>query len=190
VNDARQSGVGSHREYAVFQRAGLIDGACNHPVAEGLFHRQAFASNPLSRTLYCGRRDEFGQIELALRMLEADAGALVGHISDAAQRLGRHTAELAEQLQDSQLINQQQQSETERVAAAVNQMVASVQEVASNAKNSATAANLAGAQPVRVSNGLAIPAAQSANWPVRWNRPLRRSSSWSITATRFPWYWR
>ncbi|WP_339080720.1 PAS domain-containing methyl-accepting chemotaxis protein [Pseudomonas sp. TMP9] len=99
--------------------------------------------NPLSQTLYCGRRDEFGQIELALRMLEADAGAVVGRISDAAQQLGRHTAELAEQLQSSQRTNQQQQSETEQVATAVNQMAASVQEVASNAQNSATAANRA-----------------------------------------------
>lgn len=99
--------------------------------------------NPLSQTLYCGRRDEFGQIELAMRMLEADAGAVVGRISDAAQQLGLHTTELAEQLQSSQRSNQQQQSETEQVATAVNQMAASVQEVASNAQNSATAANRA-----------------------------------------------
>ena len=102
--------------------------------------------NPLSQTLYCGRRDEFGQIELAMRMLEADAGAVVGRISDASQQLSRHTSELAEQLHSSQRTNQQQQSETEQVAAAVNQMAASVQEVASSALHSSTAANLADAE--------------------------------------------
>jgi len=99
--------------------------------------------NPLSQTLYCGRRDEFGQIELAMRMLEADAGAVVGRISDASQHLSRHTAELAEQLHRSQHSNQQQQGETEQVATAVNQMAASVQEVANSAQHSAAAANRA-----------------------------------------------
>ena len=102
--------------------------------------------NPLSQTLYCGRRDEFGQIELAMRMLEADAGAVVGRISDASQQLSRHTSELAEQLHSSQRTNQQQQGETEQVATAVNQMAASVLEVASSAQHSAAAASRADAE--------------------------------------------
>ncbi len=102
--------------------------------------------NPLSQTLYCGRRDEFGQIELALRMLEAEAGAVVGRISDASQKLSRHSAELAEQLHCSQRTNQLQQGETEQVATAVNQMAASVQEVANSAQYSAAAANRADAE--------------------------------------------
>ena len=102
--------------------------------------------NPLSQTLYCGRRDEFGQIELAMRMLEADAGAVVGRISDASQQLSQHAIELAEQLHNSQRSNQLQQGETEQVATAVNQMAASVQEVASSAQHSAAAANRADAE--------------------------------------------
>lgn len=101
------------------------------------------ADNPLSQSIYCGRRDELGQIEFALHMLEADAGAVVGRISDAAQQLGRHTSDMAEQLQSSQRANQQQQSETEQVATAVNQMAASVQEVARNTQDGAIAANRA-----------------------------------------------
>jgi aerotaxis receptor len=99
--------------------------------------------NPLSQLLYCGRRDELGQFDLALRMLEAEAGAVVGRMGDASLQLSRFTSELAEQLDSSQLNNQQQQGETEQVATAVNQMAASVQEVASNAQLSADAAHRA-----------------------------------------------
>ena len=38
--------------YAVFQRAGLIDGAGKHGIAHAFFHRQAFAGN--RRLVYCG----------------------------------------------------------------------------------------------------------------------------------------
>ncbi|MBI6568271.1 methyl-accepting chemotaxis protein, partial [Pseudomonas synxantha] len=45
------------------------------------------SNNPLSQSLYTGRTDEFGQIEFALRMMQAETGAVVGRIGDASNRL-------------------------------------------------------------------------------------------------------
>ncbi|MDY8685285.1 PAS domain-containing methyl-accepting chemotaxis protein, partial [Escherichia coli] len=49
------------------------------------------SNNPLSQSLYTGRTDEFGQIEFALRMMQAETGAIVGRIGDASNRLSEHT---------------------------------------------------------------------------------------------------
>ncbi|WP_409372526.1 methyl-accepting chemotaxis protein [Pseudomonas fluvialis] len=82
-------------------------------------------------------------------MNEAEAGAVIGRIGDAAEQLAGHTEELAEQLAVSQASNQRQQGETDQVATAVNQMAASVQEVANSAQLSAVAAGCADQETVQ-----------------------------------------
>ena len=104
------------------------------------------ADNPLSQGIYTGRRDEFGQIEFALQMLEAQVGAVVGRIGDASQRLAGHAAELVEHLQSSHTSTLAQQAETDQVAAAIHQMTASVAQVASHAQQASVAADLAGSE--------------------------------------------
>ena len=104
------------------------------------------ADNPLSQVVYTGRRDQFGQIEFALQMLEAQVGAVVGRIGDASQRLAGHAAELVEHLQGSHNSTLAQQAETDQVAAAINQMSASVAEVAGHAQQASQAADLAGSE--------------------------------------------
>jgi aerotaxis receptor len=99
--------------------------------------------NPLSQTIYTGRADEFGQVEFALQMLEAQVGAVVGRIGDASQRLAGHAAQLVEHLQSSQNSTLAQQAETDQVAAAIHQMAASVVQVASHAQQASQAADQA-----------------------------------------------
>jgi len=88
--------------------------------------------NPLSQQIYTGRQDELGQIEFALHMLQAQVGAVVGRIGDASQRLAGHAGELVEHLQSSHNSTLHQQLETDQVAIAINEMAASVAQVASN----------------------------------------------------------
>ncbi|MFL1525241.1 methyl-accepting chemotaxis protein [Pseudomonas sp. O230] len=104
------------------------------------------ADNPLSQAVYTGRRDQFGQIEFALQMLEAQVGAVVGRIGDASHRLAGHAAELVDHLQGSHNSTLAQQTETDQVAAAIDQMSASVAEVASHAQQASQAADLAGSE--------------------------------------------
>ncbi|MBT9267736.1 PAS domain-containing methyl-accepting chemotaxis protein [Pseudomonas sp. MG-9] len=104
------------------------------------------ADNPLSQSIYTGRRDEFGQIEFALQMLEAQVGAVVGRIGDASQQLAGHAAQLVDHLQSSHSSSLAQQAETDQVAAAIHQMAASVAQVASHAQQASDAADMAGTE--------------------------------------------
>ncbi|MBH3773352.1 methyl-accepting chemotaxis protein [Pseudomonas aeruginosa] len=104
---------------------------------------RSIADNPLSQLLYSGRLDEFGQIDFALRMGQAETGAVIGRIGDAANQLGEYTDNLVKQVDQSNALTAEQQAETDQIATAINQMAASVQEVASNAQNAATAAEKA-----------------------------------------------
>jgi len=98
--------------------------------------------NPVGQ-LYAGRRDEFGQIAFAMKMLETEAGAMVGRIGDASRQLSQHAHELLGAMDSSTQSAARQQSETDQVATAINQMAVSVQEVASNAQRTAEAASRA-----------------------------------------------
>jgi aerotaxis receptor len=104
------------------------------------------ADNPLSQTIYTGRGDDFGQIEFALQMLEAQVGAVVGRIGDASQQLAGHAAQLVDHLQSSHSSSLAQQAETDLVAAAIHQMAASVAQVASHAQQASVAADMAGTE--------------------------------------------
>ncbi|HHG0241762.1 TPA: PAS domain-containing methyl-accepting chemotaxis protein [Escherichia coli] len=101
------------------------------------------SNNPLSQSIYTGRTDEFGQIEFALRMMQAETGAIVGRIGDASNRLSEHTRGLLKDIESSNVLTVEQQAETDQIATAVNQMAASIQEVASNAQHAADAAGRA-----------------------------------------------
>ncbi|WP_431978005.1 methyl-accepting chemotaxis protein [Pseudomonas oligotrophica] len=76
-------------------------------------------------------------------MLEAEAGAVVGRIADSSRQISRHAEELAGAMQQSAASASAQQQQTDLVASAMSQMVASVQEVAQSALRTAEAATLA-----------------------------------------------
>ncbi|PSS56317.1 chemotaxis protein [Pseudomonas sp. BBP2017] len=101
------------------------------------------ADNPLSQMLYSGRRDQFGQIDFTLQMLNAETRAVVGRIADSARQLNNEVDELAAAVDKSNCATLQQQGETSQVASAITQMASSVQEVARNAQLTASAVSLA-----------------------------------------------
>ncbi len=96
--------------------------------------------NPLSQLVYTGRNDELGEIAFSMKMLEAEAGAMVGRIADSSQRLSLHAQELSGAMQSSTLSASNQQQDTDQVATAIQQMVASIQEVAVSAQRTADVA--------------------------------------------------
>ena len=102
--------------------------------------------NPVGQLIYTGRRDDFGQIAFAMKMLETEAGAMVGRIGDASRQLSQHAKELLGAMESSTQSAARQQVETDQVATAINQMAVSVQEVASNAQRTAEAASRAGSE--------------------------------------------
>lgn len=113
------------------------------PLGKLLVRVKSISNNPLSQIIYTGRNDEFGQIEFALRMMQAETGAVIGRIGDASNRLGEHARGLLKDIESSNFLTVEQQAETDQIATAVNQMAASIQEVASNAQHAADAAGRA-----------------------------------------------
>nr|WP_304640636.1 methyl-accepting chemotaxis protein [Pseudomonas sp.] len=101
---------------------------------------RSLADNPLSQPLYTRRTDDLGAIEFAMSMAHAETGSVIGRIADAAARLGTHTTELLEAVEASVGRAEEQYAETDQIATAVNEMTASMREVAANAAGAADAA--------------------------------------------------
>jgi len=70
----------------------------------------------VGQLVYTGRRDEFGQISYAMKLLETEAGAMVGRIGDASRQLSMHARELVGAMDSSAQSASRQQSETDQVA--------------------------------------------------------------------------
>ncbi len=143
------------------------------------------SNNPLSQSLYTGRTDEFGQIEFALRMMQAETGAIVGRIGDASNRLSEHTRGLLKDIESSNVLTVEQQAETDQIATAVNQMVASIQEVASNAQHAADAAGRADTETASGQRLVPTQASQSLPLKVKLGKPLRLFMSLKVKVTRY-----
>lgn len=113
------------------------------PLKKLLVRARSISDNALSRVLYTGRTDEFAEVEFALRMVQAETGAIVGRIGDASSRLNEHASILLKDIESSNELTVEQQLGTNQIATAINQMSASIQEVANSAKQAADAAGRA-----------------------------------------------
>ncbi|MFA5627780.1 MAG: PAS domain-containing methyl-accepting chemotaxis protein [Thiohalomonadaceae bacterium] len=113
------------------------------PICRMVGYVRHIANNPISQLIYTNKLDEAGEIELTLKMLQAEASAVVGRIADASHHLMGAADTLVDAVEQSGEGIRQQQSETDQVATAITEMSASVQEVARNAQNTADAADKA-----------------------------------------------
>ncbi|HCC80588.1 MULTISPECIES: PAS domain-containing methyl-accepting chemotaxis protein [unclassified Methylophaga] len=98
-------------------------------------------NDPVARYIYIGRRDELGDIALAMKFLESETAGLIGRVADSAATMGSNTYTLGGAIKASKGYAEQQFNETEQIAAAINEMSASIQEVSRNAQNSTLIAN-------------------------------------------------
>ncbi len=111
--------------------------------------RDEVVDSPMMQLVYTGRRDEAGQMELAYRMLLAAQRTVLGRMGEHAGSL-RNTADSASQSLASTVdIIEDQLNQTEQVATAINQMAATVAEVARNTSATADAARQSGEQSTR-----------------------------------------
>ncbi len=96
--------------------------------------------NPVGQLIYTGRKDEVGEIAFAMKMLETEVGAMVGRIADCSRQLSDHARDLLGAMHGSTQSASRQQQETDLIATAIQQMSASVQDVALNAQRTAEVA--------------------------------------------------
>jgi aerotaxis receptor len=100
---------------------------------------RALFRNAVAQEVYSGRGDEIGAIETTLLAQRAQSRTILGRVSYAVTTLG----EVAEQT--SRIVNattagvRRQQTEVDMVATAMNEMTATVHEVARNAEETARA---------------------------------------------------
>ncbi len=110
------------------------------PLVQLVRQARRIGRNPVSQLIYTGRRDEIGEIAFAMKMLETEAGAMVGRIADCSRQLSSHARDLLGAMHGSTESASRQQQETDLIATAIRQMTASVQEVALNAQRTAEVA--------------------------------------------------
>ncbi len=100
---------------------------------------KAIFDNAVAQQVYTGRNDELGQLQLVIKMQQSQLETVVWRISDASSHLHEAASRSQDASQRAANDMQNQTSEVEQVATAMNEMTATVHEVARNAALSAEA---------------------------------------------------
>ncbi|EPL04772.1 chemotaxis sensory transducer [Pseudomonas sp. CF161] len=130
---------------------------------------QQIAAGDLSATVEVTRRDEIGQLMLAMQQMGAGLSSIVSGLQAGIEQLASSAQSLSAVTEQTNLEVSSQKEETEQVATAMNQMTATVHDVAHNAEQAALAAQSAdnkvesGQQVVRQSMQRIEQLADSAN---------------------------
>jgi methyl-accepting chemotaxis protein len=104
---------------------------------------QQIASGDLSATVEVKRRDEIGQLMLAMQQMGASLSGIVSGLQAGIEQLATSAHSLSAVTEQTNLEVNSQREETEQVATAMNQMTATVHDVARNAEEAAQAAQTA-----------------------------------------------
>ncbi|RON63580.1 methyl-accepting chemotaxis protein [Pseudomonas fluorescens] len=104
---------------------------------------QRIAAGDLSATVEVTRRDEIGQLMLAMQQMGAGLRTIVSGLQAGIEQLASSAQSLSAVTEQTNLEVSSQKEETEQVATAMNQMTATVHDVARNAEEAAQAAQTA-----------------------------------------------
>ncbi|EJT83490.1 methyl-accepting chemotaxis sensory transducer [Pseudomonas putida S11] len=118
----------------------LITLQITQPLRQTLAVAGRIAKGDLSQVEPVQRRDEMGQLQTSMREMTLSLRELIGGIDQGVSHLSQAATQLAASSEDTTLRINQQREETDQVATAMNQMSATVQEVAQNAEQASLAA--------------------------------------------------
>jgi len=104
------------------------------------------AEGDLSHDVQTRRKDELGQLQCSMAQMTLNLRGLIGSISDNARQIASAAEELSAVTEQTRAGVNNQRDETEQVATAMNQMLATAQEVARHAEQASIAANQANQQ--------------------------------------------
>ncbi|MEJ5863983.1 methyl-accepting chemotaxis protein [Pseudomonas farsensis] len=124
----------------------LISQQITTPLHQTLQQAERIARGDLSQLNEVDRRDELGQLQGSMRAMTLSLRELLGGIDRSVSQLTLAVDELTTVSEQTQLRVGQQKEETDQVATAMNQMSATVQEVAHNAELASMAATTADQQ--------------------------------------------
>ena len=104
---------------------------------------QRIAAGDLSATVQVTRRDEIGQLMQAMQQMGEGLSTIVSGLQAGIEQLASSAQSLSAVTEQTNLEVSSQKEETEQVATAMNQMTATVHDVARNAEEAALAAQTA-----------------------------------------------
>jgi aerotaxis receptor len=134
--------------------------ALTRPLREAAAEARTIVDDPLMQSVYTGRLDEAGQLQLAIKLLQATVRTVTRRIEQSAGDLESHAETTASGIRKTVSAVDQQKMEIEQVATAMNEMTGAVQEVARSAAlayeaaQSADALSREGIDRVRASIGI------------------------------------
>ncbi|GGC97054.1 methyl-accepting chemotaxis protein [Halopseudomonas salina] len=96
-------------------------------------------TDPLLAVMYTPYKGALGQLEMALHSQQARLQTCLTRVLDSAEHLGTQAREASQLAEQSHSGINQQRSETDMVATAINEMASATQEVSSNAQRTADA---------------------------------------------------
>ncbi|MFC3031482.1 PAS domain-containing methyl-accepting chemotaxis protein [Pseudoalteromonas fenneropenaei] len=94
--------------------------------------------NPLMQKIYINRVNDVAAIELALIARESELRAVLGRVKDSSEAVTGYAGEAVKDCQRTRDIMNEQQAQTGSLATAINQMTATIAEIANNTNNAAT----------------------------------------------------
>ncbi|NBA97285.1 HAMP domain-containing protein [Pseudomonas sp. R5(2019)] len=113
------------------------------PLREVIAHARQIAAGDLSGEIAVTRRDEIGQLMQAMQQMNSGLSGIVSGLQAGIEQLAGSAQSLSAVTEQTNLEVSSQKEETEQVAAAMNQMTATVHDVARNAEEAALAAQTA-----------------------------------------------
>lgn len=103
--------------------------------------RGNISKDALIQFLYTERSDEFGEIEFALKIVQAEIDFVIGRIDDASSQISKYIGSLLNDMELSKTLINKQQPGTDQIATAITQVTASIQDGANNSQRAADAAS-------------------------------------------------
>ena len=116
------------------------------PLRQTLRAAERVASGDLTQHLQVNRRDELGQLQASMQRMTQGLRELIGGIGDGVTQIASAAEELSAVTEQTSAGVNNQKVETDQVATAMNQMTATVHEVARNAEQASEAALMADQQ--------------------------------------------
>ncbi|MDD0976045.1 methyl-accepting chemotaxis protein [Pseudomonas sp. TNT2022 ID681] len=126
--------------------AWLITRQITVPLKETLDMARSIAQGDLRSEFKVTRRDELGELQQSMREMTLSLRELIGGIGQGATQLNSAVGQLSAVAEQTQTVLSNQRDETDQVATAMNQMAATVLEVARNAELASEAATTADTQ--------------------------------------------
>ena len=110
------------------------------PLRSTVLMAQRIAAGDLTETVEVTRKDELGQLSLAMQDMTQRLRELIGKISESITQVALEAEQLSQVTEDTSNGVQRQKAETDQTATAVEEMAASVVAVAESAGQASTAA--------------------------------------------------